>query len=106
MTDKPGNDTPHAPDVSEAELREMKVDELRHDAQDENINGSSGMRKEQLVKEVANVRSKGGVGAGGGDPLADDDDLDAGTEAGKLRLRQRIQLPEVLGGGHLSGRRA
>lgn len=63
----------------------MKVDELRQEARDKNISGASGMRKEELVKELANVRFKGGVGAGGGDSHADADDLGAGPEAGKIR---------------------
>jgi hypothetical protein len=84
MTEKPSNDTPHTPDVSETELREMKVDELRQEARDDDISGASGRRKEELVKEVANVRSKVGVGAGG-HSHTDADDLGAGPEAGKIR---------------------
>ena len=84
MSDKPGNQTPNTPDVSETELREMKVDELRQEAKDENISGTSGMRKEELVKEVAKVRSEG---AGSEDEGKDADagDLGAGPEGGKIR---------------------
>ena len=82
MSDKPGNQTPNTPDVSETELREMKVDELRQEAKDENISGTSGMRKEELVKEVASARSQGGGNNDGG---ADDGDLGAGPEGGKIR---------------------
>jgi hypothetical protein len=84
MSDKPGNQTPDTPEVSETELREMKVDELRQEAKDENISGASGMRKEELVKEVANARSEG---AGGEDARtgSDADDLGAGPEGGKIR---------------------
>jgi hypothetical protein len=35
MRDKPGNQTPNTPGVSETRLREMKVDELRQEAKDE-----------------------------------------------------------------------
>ena len=89
MSEKPGNQTPDTPDVSETELREMKVDELRQEARDENISGASNMRKEELVKEVANARSQGEDGDSRGgennDGGADADDLGAGPEGGKIR---------------------
>jgi Rho termination factor, N-terminal domain len=84
MRENPGNDTPDTPEASESELREMKVDELRQEARDENISGVSGLRKEELVQEVAQARSGGGRDAGGG-PEAEADDLGAGPEDGKIR---------------------
>jgi len=84
MSDEPGNQTPDTPNVSETELREMKVDELRQEARDENISGSSGMRKEDLVKEVANARSQRADKSDGG-ANSDPDDLGAGPEGGKIR---------------------
>jgi hypothetical protein len=84
MSDEPGNQTPDTPEVSETELREMKVDELRQEAKDENISGASGMRKEELVKEVANARSQG-AGNSDGSADSDPDDLGAGPEGGKIR---------------------
>jgi Rho termination factor, N-terminal domain len=84
MSEKPGNDTPDTPEVSETELREMKVDELRQEARDENISGTSGLRKEELVKEVAKARSEDRQGVGG-DPEAEAGDLGAGPEGGKIR---------------------
>jgi hypothetical protein len=84
MSDEPGNQTPDTPEVSETELREMKVDELRQEAKDENISGASGMRKEELVKEVANARSHG-AGNSDGSVDSDPDDLGAGPEGGKIR---------------------
>lgn len=82
MSDQSGNQTPNTPNVSETELRKMKVDELRQEAKDEDISGTSGMRKEELVQEVANARSQGGDSNDGG---ADADDLGAGPEGGKIR---------------------
>jgi hypothetical protein len=82
MSEKPGNDTPNTPDVSESELREMKVDELRQEAKEENISGASGMRKEELVKEVAKAQSGGGKAD---DPDSDAEDLGAGPEGGRIR---------------------
>ena len=82
MSDKPGNQTPDTPDVSETELRAMKVDELRQEARDQNISGAAGMRKEELVKEVASARSGGGKAD---DPDSDAEDLGAGPEGGKIR---------------------
>ncbi len=37
MVEQPGNQTPDTPDVSETELRAMKVDELREDAKREGV---------------------------------------------------------------------
>jgi len=87
MSEKPGNQTPNTPDVSETELRNMKVDELRQEAREEHISGASGLRKEELVKEVAKARQDGGgrdrddVGSA----AEDAEDLGAGPDGGKIR---------------------
>jgi hypothetical protein len=88
MSEKPGNQTPNTPDVSETELRNMKVDELRSEAKEENIAGTSGMRKEELVKEVAKARQEGADHSQGKDTGAeaeDTQDLGAGPDGGKIR---------------------
>jgi hypothetical protein len=88
MSDKPGNQTPNTPDVSETELRGMKVDELRQEAREEHISGASGMRKEELVKEVAQARQEGAEGGQNGDAgseAKDSEDLGAGPDGGKIR---------------------
>ncbi|MDQ0661592.1 hypothetical protein QFZ35_000090 [Arthrobacter ulcerisalmonis] len=88
MSDKPGNQTPNTPDVSETELRKMKVDELRHEAREEHISGASGMRKEELVKEVAQARQEGaehGQSGDAGSKAEDAEDLGAGPDGGKIR---------------------
>ncbi|KRE87940.1 Rho termination factor N-terminal domain-containing protein [Arthrobacter sp. Soil764] len=91
MSEKPGNQTPNTPDVSETELRNMKVDELRNEAKEENIPGTSGMRKEELVKEVAKARQEGGDGGKGNasgsqaKDTEDAEDLGAGPDGGKIR---------------------
>ncbi|MGX5716900.1 Rho termination factor N-terminal domain-containing protein [Arthrobacter sp. MAHUQ-56] len=88
MSEKPGNQTPNTPDVSETELRNMKVDELRREARDEHISGASGMRKEELVKEVAAVRQEGhdgGRNQGSRSDAKDPQDLGAGPDGGKVR---------------------
>jgi hypothetical protein len=86
MTEKQGNQTPNTQDVSETELRQKKVDELRQEARDEEISGAANMRKDELVKEVAKARS-GSETADGGGTEADSaaGDLGAGPEGGKLR---------------------
>lgn len=84
MSDKPGNQTPNTPDVSETELRNMKMDELRQEARQEHIAGASSMRKEELVKEVAHARSEGD-GRGGKTGNDEEDDLGAGPDGGKIR---------------------
>jgi Rho termination factor, N-terminal domain len=72
-----GNQTPNTPDVSESELREMKVDELRKAAKREGVSGVSEMRKDELVDAVAEERQAGG-GAGA-------DNAGAGPDGGRLR---------------------
>jgi hypothetical protein len=77
MGDAPGNQTPNTPDVSETELRERKVDQLREDAREEGISGTSGMRKEELVEAVAEARQESADASSG--------DVGAGPEGGRLR---------------------
>jgi len=82
MTEHPGNQTPNTPGVSETELRETKVAELRDEAREAGISGASDMRKEELVEAVAAVRSGGGEeGSDGG--------VDAGPDGGRLRTGQQ-----------------
>ncbi|SKC10075.1 Rho termination factor, N-terminal domain [Arthrobacter sp. 49Tsu3.1M3] len=82
MTEKRANETQDAAEVSETELREMKVDELRREAKDKNISGASGMRKEELVKEVGDARSGG---ATADHPDSGAEDLGAGPDGGRIR---------------------
>ncbi|YCK79779.1 Rho termination factor N-terminal domain-containing protein (plasmid) [Arthrobacter sp. D3-18] len=84
MSEKPGNQTPNTPGVSETELRAMKVDELRQEAREENISGVADMRKEELVGEVAEARSSGEQRNQDG-PTPEGDSLDAGPDGGKIR---------------------
>ena len=39
MTDQPGNQTPNTPDVSESELQEATVEQLREEARDAGVQG-------------------------------------------------------------------
>jgi hypothetical protein len=76
MADRAGNQTPDTPSVSETELRQMKVEELRQAAKEDGISGTSDMRKEELVEAVARERSSGGSSGSSGD---------AGPDGGRLR---------------------
>jgi hypothetical protein len=78
MPDEPGNQTPNTPDVSETELREQKVDELRKEARHAGVSGASGMKKDELVHAVAEARS-------GGDGDGDDSSRGAGPDGGHVR---------------------
>jgi hypothetical protein len=78
MADKAGNQTPNTPEVSETELRETKVDDLRAEAKNAGVTGTSKMRKDELVEEVGKVRS----GSAGG---ADGEDVGAGPDGGRVR---------------------
>jgi hypothetical protein len=78
MPEEPGNQTPNTPEVSETDLRGTTVGDLRHEAKNAGVTGTSGMRKEELVREVAKVRT----GDGNGDQGSD---VGAGPDGGKLR---------------------
>jgi hypothetical protein len=82
VVEKPGNQTPNTPDVSETELREAKVDELRDRAQDAGISGASGMKKEELVQALAKQGGGRGGTASGGEESGD---LGAGPDGGRVR---------------------
>lgn len=60
----PGNDTPDTPDVSEVDLRDKHVDELRQLAKQYEISGSAGMRKDELV-DALSAHASGGSGGSG-----------------------------------------
>ncbi len=66
MAEQSGNQTPNTPDVSETELRQTKVDDLRRQATDAGVRGTSDMRKEELVQAVVDARTSGGADAGAG----------------------------------------
>lgn len=105
MADEPGNQTPDTPDVSETELRGMKVDQLRREAKEEGLSGTSGMRKGELVDAVAEVRQEHASGSEAGDGGADGknnaknegknegkddaDDLGAGPDGGSIRTGEK-----------------
>jgi len=84
MAEKAGNQTPDTPEVSETEIRETKVDDLRREAKDAGVTGTSSMKKDELVDEVTRIRtgSEGSSGGGGG---ADEGDVGAGPDGGRLR---------------------
>jgi hypothetical protein len=78
--DEPGNQTPNTPDLSETELRDMKVEQLREKARDEGVSGTSSLRKEELVEAISAAHRDGrGNGAG------EDDSRGAGPDGGHVR---------------------
>jgi Rho termination factor, N-terminal domain len=82
-----GNDTPDTPDLRESDLRGMKVDELRDRARQEGVEGTSGMRKEELVDAISATHSRG---TGGGDT-----GLRRGEQSSRsLRYSQEITSPD------------
>jgi len=103
---QPGNQTAGTPDLSETELREMKVDELRERARDEGVSGASSLRKEELVKAVSKAHregtaetkdeGKGGDDAGSpGDAGPDGGRIRRGSESSKsLKYSQEITSPD------------
>ncbi|MEG9249554.1 Rho termination factor N-terminal domain-containing protein [Arthrobacter sp. Soc17.1.1.1] len=86
MADEPGNQTPNTPDVSETDLRGMTVDELREEARQEGLPGTSGMRKAELVDAVAEAKQGHATGSdGSGDGPEDPDEVGAGPDGGRIR---------------------
>ena len=85
MAEQPGNQTPNTPDVNESELRDMKVDELREQAKDAGVSGTSNMKKDDLVDALAS--GAGGDGRDGGNAASgsEDGDLGAGPDDGRVR---------------------
>jgi hypothetical protein len=65
-TTRPGSQTPDTPDVSEAELSRLKVDELRSRLKKHGVTGTSSLRKNELVKTLAKtLRAESGRGSRG-----------------------------------------
>src|SRR5918999_1573578 len=96
MAEAPGNQTPNTPDVSETELREQKVDELRDQAREEGISDTPDMRKEELVEALGGARqraadrSSADVGAG-----PDDGRLRTGSQTSdSLKYSQEVTSPD------------
>jgi hypothetical protein len=91
------NDTPNTPGLSETELRDMKVDELREKAREEGVEGTSSMKKEELVSAVSQAyRESNGSGSSGeagrpGDRGPDDGHLRTGEQTSKsLKYSQEV----------------
>lgn len=104
MPDEPGNQTPNTPDVSETELREKKVDELRQEARSAGVSGASSMRKDDLVHAVAKAEQAssdgrqdrtGGRDGGGEDAGPDGGHIRTGPDTSKsLKYSQEVTSPD------------
>ncbi len=77
-----GNETPNTPDLSETELRETKVDDLREQAKDAGISGTSSMKKEELVGALSDAAREGSGGTSDGSAGQPGD---RGPDGGHLR---------------------
>jgi hypothetical protein len=79
------NETPNTPNLSETELREMSVDELRDRAKAKGVGSASSMRKDELVSAISQAHREGGssgTASGGGEAGQPGD---AGPDQGRLR---------------------
>ena len=88
---EPGNQTPGTPEVSETELRGLKVDQLRERAKDEGVESTSSLRKEELVQAISEARQQSGDGGaasetGGGEAGQPGD---AGPDEGHVRTGEQ-----------------
>ena len=84
------NDTPNTPGLSETELRETTVDELRQKATEAGVTGTSSMKKEELVTALSQAYREGaGADGGAGADTPDDGEAgrpgDRGPDDGHLR---------------------
>ncbi|MGY1604834.1 Rho termination factor N-terminal domain-containing protein [Geodermatophilus sp. SYSU D00815] len=79
------NETPNTPGLSETELRDMKVDELRERARQEGVEGTSGMKKEELVGALSSAAREGAGSSGGGGGGGAGSPGDAGPDGGRVR---------------------
>jgi hypothetical protein len=81
------NETPDTPDLSETELRGMKVGELRDKARAEGVASPSTKRKEELVNAVSEVHRHAGQGEGS--KQAAGASGDAGPDGGRVRTGEQ-----------------
>jgi Rho termination factor, N-terminal domain len=94
-----GNETANTPDLSETELRGMKVDELRKRARQEGVGATSTMRKEELVDAISQKHRDGGTepaeAGGAGDAGPDEGRVRTGDDTSKsLKYSQEITSPD------------
>jgi hypothetical protein len=78
------NETPNTPGLSETELRDTKVDDLREQAKDAGISGTSSMKKEELVDAMSEAYRDGVSSSGDSDGEAGQPG-DRGPDDGRLR---------------------
>jgi hypothetical protein len=88
------NETPNTPGLSETELRETKVDELRERARQQGIESTSSMNKEELVRALSEAERNSGGGSddgGNGGPARGDAGQpgDRGPDEGHLRTGEQ-----------------
>jgi hypothetical protein len=77
------NETPNTPGLSETELRDLKVEELRARAKEEGVEGTSDMKKEDLVRALSQQARSGGGGGSGQDEAGLPGDR--GPDEGRVR---------------------
>jgi hypothetical protein len=83
------NETPNTPGLSETELREEKVDDLRERARREGISGTSDMKKEDLVRALSQAYRDGAGGSGRGADGEAGEPGDRGPDEGHIRTGEQ-----------------
>jgi len=86
------NETPNTPGLSETDLRDMKVDDLRDRARELGVEGTSSMKKEDLVSAVSGAYRKEqsrGTSSGGKNGGEAGTPGDRGPAEGQLRTGEQ-----------------
>ncbi|MFL6177698.1 MAG: Rho termination factor N-terminal domain-containing protein [Ornithinibacter sp.] len=73
--------------MRESDVRRSTVEDLRREAKDAGLTGTSGMRKDELVEAVVEIRRRGGD-AGSGGAGAGDASRGPGPDGGHVRTGQ------------------
>ena len=93
--DQPGNQTPDTPGVSETELRNTKVDDLRDRARKAGVDGAAQMNKDDLVQAIVKAERPSATSEDTANAQRGDEGVRLGEHTSKsVRYSQEITSPQ------------